>query len=673
MANEHEAQIKLTLDGGQFVGTLRKVGDDTAKLGKQGQRTTTALQRGFDGAKKSAMGLGSVVKKGIGLLGGLGVAFSAGASIKQAVSLNARFETLAFRVQTATGALTKAAEIQDIVSNSAATTTRTSEEMAGAFEEVFGATKDLAFAKGVMESIGVAATATGEEVGTVATIAQQMQRKFGVSAESVSNSLAQIFEGAQQGGPSFQQLSDVIDTVGASLLQAGLKGQRGLDFLIGSLNATDAEFGDLGKQVTGIQNLLINLGQSARLEKIGKALGMSGQSLINEKDALARLRRILSTGKKGLAELKANFIGPEEQKALRVLFTDPFEKALDRAKSAGLRGKEATDQALRSLDGVIEGFGKSTLTAADLQKRAAERQVEPAAKLRAAQEKLTQAFQQPEIVDAIEALAESLPQIAALFADFVKFASKNPVLAGALGIGGVAAKGFLTGIVSSLATGGTSAAGSMLEAMTKGSGVMSKAMLALGGPLGAALAAAVVGALVAKEQIDKGVSEDASTEGKLGIARAHAARRSGSLALNKKDASELEAAIAAKKASQSNLTTQIFQPKEEEIRIRREIEAAESELQDKRDFIRQMERGATAARGAGPAGSAPDGGKVAKVGVDDASARSVGKAVASHMKTETLRVFVVNDSSGRMGAAIGGLGGSRGPTRLASPMPGGAT
>ncbi len=678
---EREAAIKLTMDDGQASTAMARLGDQVDKAGKKGQRGMALFGRGIDGAKRSMVGLAGKVRNVTSMVAGMGAAFIAANSAKSAIDLQEQYETLAFKVQTATGQLTKAADIQDIVGQSAALTARRSEEMTKAFGEVFGATKNLEFAKAVMADIGTTATATGASVATVATVAQQMQRKFGITADQVGESMAQIFEGAQQGGPSFEQLAGVIDVMGANLIQAGIKGKRGMDFLLGSLNATDAEFGDLGKQVAGIQNLFVKLGSSNILEKLAKGAGLKGEDLIDDKDAISRLMKILKTGEKGLAGLKATFVGPEEQKALRVLFTDPFEKALERAKQGGLKGKEATEQAVRILEEQIGKFGKTTLTAADLQKRAAERATEPAARLRMAQEKLTEAFGQPEIIDAIDALAESLPMLASLFANFVKFIAKNPVLSGALGVGGIAAKGFVTGMMQSIITGhmtgGANAAASIKTAHIAGGLTMKGSLLRNAGAFGAIAGAAMLAISLGREAIDSAVDEKGATTSGLAVARAQAASRTGGVQKNQKEADKLAKAIKAKQSNQGGFMNALFQTGDDEEAESRNIRDAQEDLRFKLAHIAKLKARKTrqdqdvVLGGDTITGAAPSG-KPATVKMTDDTPRLIARAIRNELGGMTLRTEISNVGAlGFVGRASAGPGGSRGPANMPTSSPGG--
>ena len=122
-----------------------------------------------------------------------------------------------------------------------------------------------------------------------------------------------------------------------------------------------------------------------------------------------------------------------------------------------------------------------------------------------AMEKLKSTFAKPEITDAINKLAESLPKLAEVVADVVGFAVDHPVLAagGAIGaqagsaaIGGVAQSLMSTAISGALAKGGGSAAAAVAEtAATTAGGSMAKSFLGgLTGGTGLALVGAAIAA-----------------------------------------------------------------------------------------------------------------------------------------------------------------------------------
>lgn len=708
---EREAAVKLTVDDGQYAATMRRTGDLTSKAIAKGtqaldffgrkldqgqaalqtfsrngvgafERVGAAARRQLAGgvsagvkqAKRDIEGLNGVASKAIGLVTGIAAGFSAGAALEGAIALDAQLKTLAYRLQIATGEQVKATDLQVQFQRAAAVTGRRTGEMALAFDKVFSATKNLDFANATLETIGTTATATSESVETVATITQQLQRKFGLAAGEIGDALAQIYEGAQQGGPAFQDFANVMDVLGADLLQAGIKGKRGLGFLIGALNMADAESGGLAKQVSGLQALFTKLGSANTLKSMGKMAGIDPRKLINEKDAIQRLRIFLDKGQKGLDALRATFIGPEEAKALRILFLDPFEKALADAHSQGLKGGAANKAASAALDQLLADFGKGTQTAANMQAQAIERMQDPQARLQQAMEAMEAAFVQPELIASITELAQYLPELARVFAGFVKFAVQNPLLAGALGIGATAAQGFIRGAVTEIVKGhiaGATVAATRIEAAHIAGGMKLGNVIKGAG----ALAAVAIAAALAKEQIDKAMGANTDAQRSTAGALASSASRRGDAKTKAAQIRALEDAIAKEREAQSGasgftqdllggLATLVDS---DAPNMRAQANARIDELQralnQKRAELEAMKGAGAASTSAGAAVE-----RRAVATIDPAGQRNVGRAVADALYRQPLRVRVENlPAPGRSG----GSAGSRGPTVMPPPASGG--
>ena len=445
---EREAAIKLTLDDGQFVAAMGKAGDVAVRSAQRSERAMQVFGAGVKQATTNLQSLGNTARSSLGMVTGLLGGLSVGSAIKGAVELDAKFKQLAFRVSTATREQVKHTELQRLAERAAIKTGRRTAEMADAYEQLFSATGSRDFADNMLETIGEAATATGQDIATLTSLADQMHTKFGVAAEEMGDVFGQVFEAAQMGGPSFAEFAEVASNMGAELLNAGLSGRRGLDFMLGSLVATDDAMGNLQKQVKGVKQILLSLGDEAQIKAIAKALHIDPKKLLNEKDLMGRMRRILSLGQRGLNAVKASMKEAEEQKALKILFTDPFEAALKDANESGLKGKAAIDAALAVLDKQIGELGKSLTHGTHLQDEAQKRMNDPQRRLERALETLTQSFADPRIISAIEDLSKYLPDLASAFGKFAQFVVRNPVLSGTLGVAGHVGGGMVQGVVS---------------------------------------------------------------------------------------------------------------------------------------------------------------------------------------------------------------------------------
>lgn len=681
---EREASVKLTLDDAEYLVTMRKAGDEADKAGRKGQKAMGLFGAGIEGAKESMKGMGDMAKKAVGLVTGLAAGFSVGSALKTQVELQAHFKQLAFRVSRANGELVRHEELQHEVEAAADRTGQRTVDLAQSFDDLFTATGDSKFAADALDAIGTMATATGQDLGTLGTMADQLHTKFGVTAGELNDVFAQVFDAAQKGGPSFSEFADVASTMGAELLQAGLSGKRGLDFMLGALVETDDEFGNLGKQVKGIKQILLSLGDAKQIEGIAKALQIDPKKLLNEKDLMARMRKILSMGKKGMDALKGSMHEAEEQKALRILFTDPFEKALAEANQSGQKGKAALDAALGQFDSHMQSFGKATLKGADVQAEAVARMEDPEHRLMMAMETLERSFAKPEIIDALEDLSTYLPGVAAAFGNFMKFAVKNPMLSGALGLGGSAAFGMAKGMGGKFLESRTDEWGSFIKASAKSADAFGDKVgqahklggIAMGNAIrgAAGLAAIAIAAAMAKEAIDKSFGEDASTTSDLSVAGARASSMKGSLKKQKQDADVLRAAIKAKQESQtgvSGFTQDLFGGVSTLVgadapNMRAQNDAQIAEMQEL--LHRKEEQIALMSGRGGKATPGSDAKTV--VGLDPKSHKETGKAVAQAMAGQVQRVEIVG---GMPGAPMRGTsgGGSRGPRPPAPAQPGG--
>jgi hypothetical protein len=432
-----QAGVKLTLENSQFIAQVKKSGEAVQRMATASKRLLAdQFGAGATAAKRSIMGLSGELRDAARWAVTLGGAFTIGRGIKDALHLQTTYRQIAFGVRDASGAMLKAADVQRIAERSAAKTGQANEDMAQSFKDLLAASGDVEFSRKVLDAVGTTALATGESLGDLTTLSDQLNSKFGVGADQMLDTFAQVFGAAKNGGPSFAEFAEVSGAVGAELMAAGLEGKRGLDFMLGALVATDQPLKSLPKQVAGLKAVLRGLGEKSELTKLGNQLGIDPKKLINDKDAITRLKRIFSTGRAGVKALLAPMHEGEEKTTMKVLFTDPFEKALSEAEKSGLKGQAAIDKALTVVDSGVASFGKSNMTAAEIVDEANRARNTPEAKLTEALNRLKTAFGQPEIIKAIDDLAKNLPALADILSKVVGFAAKHPVAAGAIALGG---------------------------------------------------------------------------------------------------------------------------------------------------------------------------------------------------------------------------------------------
>lgn len=685
--SEREASVKLTLDDGQYLVSMRKVGDEGEKAGHKGHKAMGLFGEGVHGATHAVHGLHKSLETASELIVGLAAGFSLEEAIKTTIELDAKFKHLAFSISGANGEMVSAHELQEMVEQSAAKAGRRTVEMADSFEKLVKATGNSKFAEESLTAIGTTATATGESVESLTHLAEQLHEKFEVGGEEMASVLAQVVSAAQHGGPQIDQFAEVAGNMGAELQLAGLDGRRGLDFMIGSLMQLKSHVGTLPKAVKGVKALLGELGDKTKMTDIGKHAGIDPAQLLKEKDILGRLRMIMGKGSKGIDALKNSMHNSDEKQALQHIFLDPFQAALEKAVESGKKGKGALDAALDGLDADIGKMGESALSAADVQREANDRMKDPQMQLQHAMEELEKSFSQPEIIEALNQMAQSLPKVAGVFASFVKFAAGSPLLAGAAVVGVKAGMGFGGAIGSRLLKKGMRSSNKAFSSAVKRSSTINagKALserienahvrgIKVGSPLLAlGVAAAVYEAWTqGKALIDSAFGENNKATNDLAGAGAVAASNGGSIEKQKDDAEKLKAAIAAAKENLEGVSgftmdlmgglATVFGADAPNLRGQNEgqIQEMQAELEEKERHIAELEHGKGGAHGKGAHGKA-----------ETADHKATGKAVADALKSgKPMPVYIQNlGSFGAPGG--GGPQGSRGPTKPAAPHHGG--
>jgi|SRR6188768_986001 len=713
-----EAAVRLTLSNAQFITSIKRAGDVVQDVSHKGKRGMDAFGASADRVKGKIAALGNTTRTAMKYAFSLGGAFTVGNALRGAVQLQRSYRQIAFGVREANGQMLKAADVQKLVERTAASTGNKNEDMAQSFRDLVDATGDLDFSRKVLGAVGTTATATAFELGTVGTLADQLHTKFGVSAEAMLDTMAQVFDASKQGGPKFNEYAEAIGAVGAELLAAGVTGKKGLDFMLGALVATDDPLRSVPKQVAGLTKVLRGLSENSELKKLAANLGIDSKKLINEKDAIARLRRIFSMGKKGADALLAPMHQGEEKTTMEVLFTNPFKKALAEAEATGLKGQAAIDAALVTFDKGLAAFGKAGMDGAELARRADEERRSPEGQLTAALNRLSTAFAQPPIIKAIDDLAVHLPKLAELVADFIGFAAAHPLIAGAGAIGGNVLTGMAGDALGGLAGAGAGAlakrifgkgAGGAVGSVAGGAaevaatGIQRFHQFGMGGGITAEMLGAAPETLAAGEAAAAGIAPAIGAGVALAIGGAiAAAAAAGGLAYgihklgNEDDASaELASATAGgysggsrqqKMAALERLKTAQSSYADADVGggpldwLSRTVtgvdsrEGAKEQLRLAEEAIKKLQADLArtpGAKGGGPV-VLPETNIVGRVKVDQEGSRMIGAATATALGGQILTVRIANAREVGLGTANAGPGSSRGPRAADTPKQGGS-
>ena len=420
------ANIKVTLSTSAFTGEMKKTERQVAQSGKRmGQKLGKEMDNGFKKGQKALVSMGKSMGRMIKQVGTLGAAFATGALVRDSVEIHKKFQDISFLLSRFPDQAKSWEQVQNMITGAANRTTRTTMEMAGAFEQVYKDVGDASYAAESLDMIGRAATATGAPVEQLATVAGMIKRKWGLTGKAAEEAMAQFVEGSNRGGLSLDSLSSRLDLV------AGEAAEMGMDIseLLGTISRLDDVMGEMAPR--GIKTMLMYMKegttQAKELEKAGRF------KFTPDMDALDRIRMIIDS--------------PKAQKVALKTFTDtsrtafdelrkPFTETLEASKKAGDTDKIAHEKAMAAFDKMVGSIRKTEMTASDLDRMYSKRvQSDPSVKLRIAINKVRDAFAQPKMIDAIGKLADKLPGLAKAVADLIGFIVDNPLGAAGVGMG----------------------------------------------------------------------------------------------------------------------------------------------------------------------------------------------------------------------------------------------
>lgn len=467
---EREASVKLTLDNGQFILNIKRAGDAVEETEKKAKKSAGAWSAGMKGASGAVRELGGHVKDLIGVAGGLGAAFSMGTALQKAMSARDVYKDLAFQISTGTGKAVEWNEVQRDIEGAAGRWKRSNEEIAGSYKKLFDETGDLQFTADAIDAVAMAATASGKSVDSLTGIAGTLNEKFGITGDQMEDALASVLELGSKGGVTVEDLGEKLGIVGASAKQMGLGGAAGLRQVLGMLNAGDNVTGSFKKNMKAVTELMETFGNTDKLKKIEKDLGIkiTDKSGGATKDALDKI--LTKSG--GKEQILSKVFSGDTLKLVSD-YGRTFQKVFNETEG---NTKKKTDAALEAFHKALTDAGKTTLTAADLEKQAKERLNDPSRNIQDAMNKLQAAIAKPEVYKAMDQLAQSLPILAQYLGEFIEMAIKHPVLTGLGAVAGVGTGGFVkeaskkilldlaSGTKDSLLKMGKSAGESMAEA-----------------------------------------------------------------------------------------------------------------------------------------------------------------------------------------------------------------
>jgi hypothetical protein len=468
---DRSATVRLDLKGDGFRRGLKSAERDAGRSGQtMGSRMGSGLNAGAKAGLDSYRRMFSTIKTGAmalsGILGGIGT----GQLVQQAIDADKQFRSLAFSMGAGTGKFRDFAKVQSQAQEVAKRWGQDSAKLGSALGTVFDTVGDSDFALATMDQIAMTSRATGEELGTIAPIVAEMNRQFGITSDEVGTALPRVISLGSRGGLSVADLGATLGKLGRTAKVAGLEGEEGLATLLAMANQISAASGNAEGSVEKLQIVFTKLasGQGAAFL----------QTLKNSKGA-----QLFGADVEGLGTLERLSLVLDKAKSNPRILSQVFgeqgvfiEQAFGNLGDVGKAMREASEGAIDSAD--LQDAAKANMQTAS-------------AGIDQALETLKQAFTKPEMMSAIERLAEALPGLAEGMSKLAGFVADSPFTA----IGGaMSAKALASGILGAMTTGGTTAAGAMGTSITTAGNAAGASMA---GQIAGAAATAAAGFAIA--------------------------------------------------------------------------------------------------------------------------------------------------------------------------------
>ena len=487
-----EAGIKVTLNAEQALQVMQALGREGEKTGS---KIKSGLQAGFKGVgnemfkggggaiKDMAGGLKTAVGAAATLGGGIGF----GMLVKRASDLRAQMRDIEFAVNKTGKATANWKDLMAGVNAAQAETGKGADELGAALDFMFAEGGDIDFAEKALAPIGHAAQASGKSVQQLAGIAVMLQEKFGATTETLPEMLAAVTQATGVGGLALEAMGDKFGLLAGEAADAGFGGAEGMSKVLGMLNALDDRLGE--KSIPSFKKLFQTLKDgSSSLKEIQKASGLKLTGL----DGAEKLAKIMGSakGSKAMSEK----LGGEQRVVFDLLAKD------------GIAGFQK----------IITGLGEGALSFQDIVEHSkSKQQDDPQIKLNKAIDQIAAKFTEPQMLDALDNLSESLPKVANGIIKLLDFATKHPALAGAAFVGlkvggGMAGAGAsqlgsnAAGMLKdAIVSGGKSLAADIKQTFEGGAPAWGKAMGAAVGIAGAAAIAIAIGQALIDARIEE--------------------------------------------------------------------------------------------------------------------------------------------------------------------------
>lgn len=442
--SNREASLRVTIKNQGFLAGMRQLAGNANRAGDRiGKALSEPMKKGFQNATSSMKGMLGGLTGHMKTVATLGGAVSVGKFVKDAMEMQTVYRNIAHNAAKVDDSVRSWRDVQAMIEPIADRTGQNVHELASAFDKVLTSTGDLDYAKASLEAIGTVATASGQDASKYGDLMQMAYRKFGVAGEDAAELIARLDRQLGVGGASIDDISNKFGVMATEASEAGFKGSDGMVKLFGLITAVDNEVGEKAAPALKMmfEALKDNTSAATNLQKKG------GIKFTADMDALDRVRETLKTAQ-GRKTAELTFTG--DARRVYDSLVKPFDDAVADAKKQGLKGKAITHAGLAAFDQAMQKMGAEGANYADLQAKAAQRiEEDPAVAMRKALNKMTTAFQDERMMNAIEKLSKMLPDLADGFVNVLDFIMRNPMLSAGGFVGARLGLSFASGALAS--------------------------------------------------------------------------------------------------------------------------------------------------------------------------------------------------------------------------------
>lgn len=420
---------------------------------KMGDALSDELGEGFSDGKQAAKDMVSSIKDVASQVLTLGGAFSAGALVVSAAKAQKANIALANSLSQVHGRFVQVGEVQQIVESAAG---KSGSALEGVREELalMSAVADKADVEELLVRSAQLTNRMGLEAGKTGEIfSRVLASGIASSAKEAENVTERIGMMARQTlGLSLDEAFDPNDIM--EFIAFMKRGNIELDAAMNLFGLMEGVTKDFGKGVEFVEELGDALNDVKELEAIREASGLTLKQLNANKSVAENFVTVLGKGPKAIKAL-TDALGFQAREGLENLLGTEF---LDRAVSG--KGKIAKGDIEAAQDKVREIFSKEAKFKVDEvsnAKRNAELADTQARKFQDAMNKMETVFQSEKVSNAIDKIAERLPDIVEPIADVVTMIVDNPWKSLAAVVGGKLTMAFAGPIITGAVTKGVGA------------------------------------------------------------------------------------------------------------------------------------------------------------------------------------------------------------------------